>query len=155
MVDPIACIGAAASIAGIIDVLSRSIALVSRLTEQWNDSQLAFMSLQTQLQALRGALDQIKTWIDLSEASDIHHQLTMDLDSIIHCCKSLVSRLNSHLETLARDSSGQLRALGKLRLIIGGRNINEIQKMVEKQVGALNLLLAACNWCDILSQLLT
>lgn len=152
MADPITCIGAAASISGILDVLSRSILLISRLAEQWKDSQLAFISLQTQLQALRGALGQIRIWIESSEISDSHHQLTMDLDSIILCCESLVSRLNSHLESLARDSAGQLKTLGKLRLIMGGRNINEIQKMVEKQAVALNLLLEACNWYGIPSK---
>jgi hypothetical protein len=146
MADPISCIGAVASVAGIIDILSRSIILVGRLTEQWNDAQLAFISLQTQLQALKIALDQIRKWLELPEAVEVHHQLTMDLDSIILCCNALVSRLESHLTALDRDSSGQLTRLGKFRLMAGGQNIGDIQKMVEQQTGALNLLLTACNW---------
>lgn len=152
MADPLTCIGAAASVGGIIDMLSRSISLISWVAEQWKDAQLAFLSLQTQLRVLRGALSEIQKWFQSSGADEVHHQLTMDLDSVLLCCKSLVSRLDSHLGSLRRDASGQLGTIAKVKLILGGRNIGEIQKMVEQQTGALNLLLTACNSNALLDQ---
>jgi len=131
MADPISCLGAAASVTRIISILSKSIILVSRLTEQWNNAQLAFMSLRTQLQALTTALDQIRKWLESSEAADVYHQLTMDLNSILLRCKALISRLESHLTSFDRKLARQLSKLGKLKFIVGEQNIGDIQKMVE------------------------
>jgi len=145
MADPLTCIGAAASVGGIVDMLSRTINLINWVAEQWKDAQLAFLSLQTQLLVLRAALSEIQKWFQSSGAYGVHHQLTMDLDSVLLCCKSLISRIDSHLSGLRRDASGQLGTIAKVKLVLGGRNIGEIQKMVEQQTGALNLLLTACN----------
>ena len=145
MADPLSCIGAAASVAGIIDMLSRSIGLMGWVAEQWKDADLAFLSLQAQLQILRGALAEVKKWFESLGDQDVHHLLTMNLDSVLLCCKTLVSRLDSHLTDLHRTATGKLSTIAKVRLILGGRNIGEIQKMVEQQTGALTLLLTACN----------
>jgi len=145
MADPLSCLGAAASVAGIIDILSRSIGMISQLSDHWKDADLLFASIKTQLQVLRSALAEVKSWAESVGAEEAYHQLTMDLDSVLSCCRSLASRINDHLLSLPRGSTGQLNKLGKLKLVLGGRNLDDIQKMIERQISTLTLLLTACR----------
>ncbi|KAK4207214.1 putative guanine nucleotide-binding protein alpha-2 subunit [Rhypophila decipiens] len=152
MADPLTYVGAAASVAGVLDILARCITTVAKFAEQLKDANLAFTSLRSQLLILRGALVEVQDWAESTNAEDAYHQLTIDLDSILLCCRSLVSRLETQLVGLGRDSTGRLTALAKVKLVLGGKNIGEIQKMIAQQVGALNLLLTACNSNTLLEQ---
>jgi hypothetical protein len=144
--DPVSVIGAAASVGGLIDVVSKSIKLITELRGQWKDADLGFVNLASQLVVLKAGLLKVKEWTEVV-ADEAHHQLVMDLDSVLLCCGTLVGRLTAQLGDLRRNqsSSGQLSRLGKIRLVLGGRNMEEIQKMIERQVSTLNLLLNACS----------
>ncbi|KAK0735955.1 hypothetical protein B0T21DRAFT_365983 [Apiosordaria backusii] len=142
MADPLSIVGAVGSVAGIIDVLTRSMGAIATLRSQYNDADLIFMNLTSQLSVLRTGLIKISEWAETEP--EPHYQLMMDLDSVILCCQILASKLDSHLESLHRGSL-RLSSLGKLKLALNGPNIDAIQKMIGQQTATLTLLLAACN----------
>ncbi|KAK4176597.1 putative guanine nucleotide-binding protein alpha-2 subunit [Triangularia setosa] len=142
MADPLSVVGAVGSVAGIIDVLARSISAITTLRSQYKDADLLFMNLTSQLSVLRTGLVKISEWAETEP--EPHYQLKMDLDSVILCCQILASKLDSHLENLHQGSL-RLSSLGKLKLALNGPNIDAIQKMIGQQTATLTLLLAACN----------
>ncbi len=104
-----------------------------------------FINLSSELTLLKAGLIKVKEWMETSH--EAHHQLIMDLDSVLVCCKTLVDTLDGQLEGLRRNrgSSGQLSRLGKLKLVLGRHSMEDIQKMIERQTNTLTLLLTACN----------
>ena len=64
MADPLTVLGAVGSIVGIIDMVGKSIRGIQELRSEWNDADLIFLTLVTQLTALKAALRKIKEWMD-------------------------------------------------------------------------------------------
>ena len=144
MADPISVLGAAASNAGLVYVLSRCSSVIGELRGQWKDADFTFVNLTSQLLVLKVGLTKVREWTEMG-VDEAHHQLVMDLDSVILCCKALVDKLDAQLQGLRRNQDGQLSRMGKMKLVLGGRNMDEIQKMIERQTNTLTLLLTVCN----------
>lgn len=147
MADPVSIISATASVAGIITVLTKSISMVTDLTVQWKESDLVFVSLKARLQLLVAALGKIQQWVDSTMPEEAHHQLTMDLDSVILCTKMLATKLEDTLGALQQNLlvDGTLGSSGKARLILQRKGLQTIEQMLDRQVTALTLLLSACT----------
>ena len=145
MADPLTAIGALASVASIIDVLGKSINTIRNLRSQYDDADLNLVNFVAQLTALRAALTKIKGWSE-HEFNDPYHQLVMDLDASVDCCALLVRTLDDRLSALRRKNTGGLKSTAKMKLAIGAYDIENMQKMIQRQAEALNLLLTACNW---------
>lgn len=75
-----------------------------------------------------------------------HHQLVMDLDASVTCCRMLVRRTDSEVEGLHQNSRAGLDAQSRLKLVIKNGTLEELQKMVDRQTSALTLLVVVCNW---------
>ncbi|KAK3987368.1 hypothetical protein QBC44DRAFT_372200 [Cladorrhinum sp. PSN332] len=133
MVDPVSLLGAVGSVAGIVDVLTRAVGLISELRDQYKDADLMFDSLRCQLLILRAGLTKVGEWAETSP-QNTHHQLTVDLDSVIDCCRNLADRVD-----------GQPEGLGQ-----SGRHLKA--KMIERQTTTLTLLLTACNSKSLFEQ---
>lgn len=145
MADPITIIGAVGAICNIVDAVTKTITTINLLRSRWKEAGLSLASLTAQLAALRAALSKIQEWIDL-EVNETHHQLTMDLDISVSCCKILIDRMEAIFNEAARANNNPRDILGKLKLVYGIGALDELQKLVERQTGSLNLLLTACNW---------
>jgi hypothetical protein len=145
MAEPLSIIGAVGSIAGIIDVLGRSISTIYALRSQWKDADLSLLNLVSQLTALRVALNKIKKWTEL-DRGEPQLQLVMDLDGSITCCEILVENIDAQVSSMLRKPDGTLEVSGKLKLILSSKEMDNLQKMIERQTSALTLLLTACNW---------
>ncbi|KAK4223488.1 putative guanine nucleotide-binding protein alpha-2 subunit [Podospora fimiseda] len=141
--DPLSIIGGVGSVAGIIDVLGRAIGLISELRDQYKDADFMFRTLESQMILLRIGLEKVGEWARTSP-QNTHPELTVQLDSVIDCCKILADRIDDQLDGLSQ-SGRRLRTIGKLKLALGNRNIDEIQKLLERQTNALTFLLTACN----------
>ncbi|KAF2121297.1 hypothetical protein BDV96DRAFT_640692 [Lophiotrema nucula] len=150
MADPITIIGAVGAIANIIDVVTKSVKTINDIRQQWLEAELTLLSLASQLSALRAALDKIQEWMstDLVEA---HHQLVMDLDVSMSCCKVLVHKIDDFLSELGNTVDEPLDFRSTFKLVFGSGNIDSVQKLLERQTSALTLLLTACN-CKTLSE---
>lgn len=70
----------------------------------------------------------------------------MDLEVSVTCCRMLVKRIGDEIDGLGTDEEGGLDMKGKFKLIMKNGGLEELQKMVDRQTGALGLLLTVCNW---------
>ncbi|KAL3457680.1 G-protein alpha subunit-domain-containing protein [Aspergillus heterothallicus] len=143
MVDPISIIGTAGALANIIQLATQTITAIRELQSQWKDSDLTFLSLTGQLSSLRLALTKIEEWIALEVGA--HYQLVMDLDDSIKCCNILLKKLQELVSSLYKKQNSALNFQSKIKLVFGMKNIDDVQKLLEHQTNALNLLLTACN----------
>lgn len=144
MADPISIIGAVGAIASIIDVVGKSIKCINDLRDHWKEADLTFLSLVSQLTALRMALVKIQEWVDNCQ-DDPHHQLVMDLSNSISYCQLLVTKLDVLICQLSETSKGPLELSSKVKLVFGSRDVEYVQKLIERQTGVLTLLLTACG----------
>jgi guanine nucleotide-binding protein G(i) subunit alpha len=145
MADPLTIIGTVGALCNIIDVVSKTIKTTNTWRMRRKDSDLYLTSLASQLISLRAALNKIQVWMD-AEADEAHYQLEMDLDMAISCCKILVDKLEMAFRPFKKSVPGSWDVLAKLKMILGTTGLDELQKLLEQQTSALNLLLTACNW---------
>ncbi|KAK4187763.1 G-protein alpha subunit-domain-containing protein [Podospora australis] len=124
MADPLSILGAVVSVAGLIDILSRAIGVINDLRAQYKDADLMLMSLKSQLLVLRTGLSKIWDWAETNPTST-HYQLFMDLDSVILCCQTLTSRLDSQL-MIERQTS----ALTLLLTACNTKSLSEQQELL-------------------------
>ncbi|KAJ4288572.1 Guanine nucleotide-binding protein alpha-2 subunit [Kalmusia sp. IMI 367209] len=148
--DPFAIVGAIGAILGTIDVINKSISAVTGLRQEWKEADITFLSLTTQLTAIRGALDKIAKWVSTDFYEESHHQLVMDLETSVCHCKMLVDKVHTFLAELVESSGTPLDIKSKIKLVFGNANIEVIEKLLERHISALTLLLTACN-CQTLS----
>ncbi|KAF2826219.1 hypothetical protein CC86DRAFT_455781 [Ophiobolus disseminans] len=150
MAEALAVIGTVGAVCNIIDVIGKTITLVSDIQSRWKTADLALLSLASQLTALGAALREIQTWLENNE-QNMHHQLIMDLDVSLSCCRLLVIELEAFFDSIDKTPDNPLSISSKMKVIIGGQGANDIQKFIEHQTSSLTLLLTACN-CTSLSE---
>jgi len=144
MADPIAIFSTASGIAKSLEVLIRTINTIAELRSRWNDADLEVLTLESQLAALNTALSKIKAWAEAS-SQDPHHQLVIDMDRCVFCCRLLISRIDGEVSQFTLTAQNELDALSKLRLLLKSKEFCNVQRMIEQQTGALTLLLTVCN----------
>ena len=154
MADPITIIGTAGAVSNIVELLNSTIGSLRRLCAQWRDADLMFLNLVAQMTALKAALSKIQDWAE-SESEDPHHQLIMDLDLSLECCRAFVQRIDLQVSGLRLKETLKLDKASRAKLLFGGKSMEEIQKMLERQTNALSLLLTACNWYCSASQIVS
>jgi hypothetical protein len=146
MADPLTIIGSIGAVANIIDLVTKTISSIRDVRGQWKDADLAFLSLTSQLSALRAALVKIREWSDNELSIDPDYQLIMDLDVSMGCCRMLVGKFDEFFLKLDQTADEPFDFAGKVKFVFGTRDLDDVQRMVERQVGAMTLLLTACNW---------
>ncbi|CZR66446.1 uncharacterized protein PAC_16347 [Phialocephala subalpina] len=150
MADPLTIIGATASVASIVELLGKTVSALHTLHSRWKEADFTFINLITQLTALKVALSKLKEWMD-TDMDEPHHQLVMDLEASVNCCRMLVRRMDSEVEDLQQNSGTGLDAQSKIKLLVKNGTLEELQKMVDRQTSALTLLLTVCN-CKAISE---
>jgi len=145
MADPLTIIGAAASVANIVELLGKTVSTLHTLLSRWKEADFTFINLIAQLTALKAALSKLQEWMD-TDMDEPHHQLVMDLEASVTCCRMLVRRMDSEVEDLQQNSGTGLDAQNKIKLVVKNGTLEELQKMVDRQTSALTLLLTVCNW---------
>lgn len=147
MADPLTAIGGIGALASIIDAIGKTISGLQELRGRWQDADFTLVNIVSQLTALRAALSKIQEWAQ-SHSLETHHQLVMDLEKSISCCKMIIERIDERLPELRPwpDATLTLDRRDRVRLALGTGKMEELQKMLERQTNALTLLLTACNW---------
>jgi guanine nucleotide-binding protein G(i) subunit alpha len=150
MADPLAIIGTVASVAGIIEVLAKTVSTLHKLHSRWKQADFIFINLVAQLTALKAALTRLEEWMStgLTERQNPHHQLVMDLEVSITCCRMLTHKMDAEISELYRNTENVLDAQSKVKLMVKNGTLEELQKIVERQTGALTLLLTVYNWWE-------
>lgn len=145
MADPLCVIGAAASVASIVELLGKTISGLHTLHSRWKEADFTFSNLISQLTTLKVALSKLQGWMD-SDIDEPHHQLVMDLEASVTYCRMLVRRIDTEVEDLQQNIGMGLDAQNKIKLLLKNGSLEELQKMVDRQTSALTLLLTICNW---------
>ncbi|KAG8526346.1 uncharacterized protein KY384_000339 [Bacidia gigantensis] len=145
--DPATIIGTTGAIVGIVDVVTKTIMTLRDLRDRWKTIALTVSNLITQLNSLKAALNKISEWIssDLSNSPQ-HHQLIIDLEEAIHCCRLLVKSMDENMEQLNQNGTETLDFQDKLKVFFNNSDFETFQTFIQRQISALNLLLTACNW---------
>ncbi|KAL4884618.1 hypothetical protein BJY04DRAFT_215081 [Aspergillus karnatakaensis] len=125
MADPVSIIGTAGALANVIQIVSQTLLAIRDLQSDWSDADLTFLSLASQLSALRLALTKIQ---EMDESRDWRFA------SSAHVVDSLHQKQDQALDFKS-----------KFKLVFGKKNIDDVQKLLEHQTNALTLLLTACN----------
>lgn len=145
MAEALAIVGSVGAICGLVAGIGKVILLITDLNARWEDADLTLLSLASQLTALRAAITKIQEWTDRG-LQDAHHQLIMDLDISIKCCRLLINKVESFFSDLASLTGKPLDLRQKYKVAFGSAGPEGIQKLIERQTSALTLLLTACNW---------
>jgi hypothetical protein len=119
MADPISIIGTVGSIVNIIEVLGKTISTIHELCSQWREADFTFVNLIAQLTALKAALNKIQEWMD-AEVVEPHHQLVMDLEVSMSCCRMLIGKMDAHVSELHQSSHNTLNYQSKMELMVEG-----------------------------------
>lgn len=145
--DPVTILGTAGAVAGIVDLITKSIKTLKELHNRWKDADLMIFNLMSQLASLRAALSKITEWIS-SDLANIpqHHQLIMDLEQSVACCYVLVNSIKTQLSKLEWNDEDSLDLGSRIKVVFEDKASKEFQTYVKRQTSALTLLLAACSW---------
>ncbi|KAI4932446.1 hypothetical protein J4E85_002844 [Alternaria conjuncta] len=150
MAEVCAILGGVGSIFSIVNGISKVVGTISDLQTKWGEADLTLLSLASQLIALRAASTKIQEWID-QDLQDTHHQLVMDLDVSVSCCKLLMTEIESFFSDIAQLTEKPLDLRDKFKVVFGSYGPESVQKLIEHQTSSLTLLLTACN-CKTLSE---
>ncbi|KAF5611414.1 GNA-3 g alpha subunit GNA-3 [Fusarium subglutinans] len=144
MADPLSIIGTAGAIANIIDVLTKTISTVCDMRQAWKVADLAVFAFENQLNLLKLALFEIQKWTE-SRSSEQSHQLVMQVDSCVTCCRLLIGKIDSEVSQFQKTAAGGLELGSRLSFLFKTKDMEQIQRMVDQQTHTLTLLLSACN----------
>ncbi|KAL7762713.1 hypothetical protein ACKLNR_009248 [Fusarium oxysporum f. sp. zingiberi] len=144
MADPLSIIGTAGAVANIIDVLTKTITTVCDMRQAWKTADLTILAFENQLNLLKFSLCEIQKWAE-SKVDDQSHQLVMQVDSCVTCCRLLISKIDGEVSQLEKTEAGDLMMGSKISLLFKTKDMEQIQRMVDQQTHTLTLLLSACN----------
>ncbi|KAH7089580.1 hypothetical protein FB567DRAFT_626907 [Paraphoma chrysanthemicola] len=151
MAEALAIVGTIGAVCNIVDVITKTTVLIEDIRSRWKQADLALLSLASQLTALRAALTEIQRWLERN-TNGIHHQLTMDLDVSLSCCRLLMLELETYFSQLNTNDNLQLSVSEKMKFVLRGQGATDIQKHIEHQTNSLALLLTACNCTSLADQ---
>ncbi|MCJ1283789.1 hypothetical protein MMC26_003120 [Xylographa opegraphella] len=144
--DPATIVGTAAAVADIVGIITKTIKVLRDLHNKWKDADLIIINLMAQLSSLKAALNKISEWIssDLAETPQ-HHQLILDLEDSISCCRILIKSMDGQISKLDWTTDGALDLSSKIKFVFENKASKDFQKFIKRQTSALTLLLTACN----------
>jgi nucleoside phosphorylase len=149
--DPLSVLSLASSIAGLVDIATRSITTLTELQARYTRVGLRFKQLAGQLSTLKAALNKIKHGIETHQTGVWdNEQLVSDLVVSIDCCESVMTVLDDKLIWFDRTQLAGLGVRMKAQSLWEESDIAEYQSMLNNQINALNLLLTVTQWSVLL-----
>ncbi|KAJ2971993.1 hypothetical protein NUW58_g9277 [Xylaria curta] len=149
--DPASIVGVAGVAINLAELVGKTIKLISEICDQWKGADLYFLSLCTQLGALKSALLSIQSWRDANPGS-IHYLLEMELDSTMKCCRTLITEIDGSVRDVYNaTTTGDLSLKGKAKFVLSSTSMEDVLRMVDRQTSSMTLLLTACN-CSALAR---
>jgi hypothetical protein len=146
MAEVLTIIGATSAIANLIDLVWKTSKKVEEILVRWDDATHTYLNLLLQLSGMKLALQEIQRWMaSRQDEDDQSYQLTMDLDTSLKCCDMLIRRVQSELSSIHINLDGTVDTASRMLITIQGKKLEEVQKLLERQIGVLNLILSACS----------
>ena len=144
--DPLSVIGLTGPLAGILDVLTRSLSGLSSIIADNQGAHLNMKLVVSQLALLRSYLNQLLERMRfLPPSLESNAMLLADLHASISTCELLICTLDAEIQQLRGGKERNPDSWHKL-LIAFDQTCNERQMQITHQIIALHLLLNAMNW---------
>lgn len=128
-----------------IDRLRQGINALRQLHDRWTGCSETSINLIAQLTALRSNLDNVHDWLSYA-INDLHPQLLSDLDVLMASCALLVRHMDHLIASLRQSDPDAVDCAVKLKYAVGGRSMERLRGVAERQSDAVRILLAACKW---------
>lgn len=128
-----------------IDRLRQGINALRQLHDRWTGPNETAINLIAQLTAFRSNLDSVHDWLNYA-INDLHPQLLSDLDVLMASCALLVRHVDSLIASLQQPDPDAVDCALKLKYAVGGRSMERLRDVAERQSDAVRILLAACKW---------
>lgn len=138
-------LGAAASIATVVELSGRCINKLLDLRAKYRTSDLNVQLSVAQLSTLKAALTQISAWT-CDDAEVIPSCLETDLGLPLDSCKTLVDCLNDHLSQIRTEGIVTLSSSRKAKLLLSGKEWNRLQTLLSHQISAIQFFLTTMQW---------
>ncbi|KAJ8110505.1 hypothetical protein OPT61_g6677 [Boeremia exigua] len=127
-----------------IDRLRQCINALRQLHDRWTGCNETAINLIAQLTALRSNLDNAHDWLSYA-INDLHPQLLADLDVVMASCAVLVRHVDQLVASLRQPDPGATDCAVRLKYAVGGRSMDRLRDVAERQSESVRLLLAACK----------
>ncbi|KAF9700762.1 hypothetical protein EKO04_001489 [Ascochyta lentis] len=127
-----------------IERLRQGINALRQLHDRWTGSNETAINLIAQLTALRSNLDKVHDWLSYA-IDDLHPQLLSDLDVLMASCALLVRHVDHLIASLRQPDPDAVDCAVKLKYAVGGRSMERLRDVAERQADAVRILLAACK----------
>ncbi|CAG9997057.1 unnamed protein product [Clonostachys byssicola] len=141
--DPASIIGLAGAVAGLADVIARTVVTLSDLRNAYNQSDFRLSALICQLATLKASLSHIAEMVNKSDGNtpSLSLQFCEDLRVSMYGCEAMVSALDTCLAKFHQNETNGLSILGKIEVVLDDSTIDEYLSMLNNQTNALQLLL--------------
>ncbi|KAF2704442.1 P-loop containing nucleoside triphosphate hydrolase protein [Pleomassaria siparia CBS 279.74] len=124
--------------------LRQSINAMRELLDHFKDPDRTFINLIAQLSALKSKLGEMYDGMRYA-ISDMHQQLLLDMDLILHSCGMLIHTLDQLIAHVHQPDHDKTDWAIKLKFAVASRSMNRLRGVAKRQTDAVNLLLAACK----------
>ena len=144
--DPISIFALTGSVAGVLDILTRSLTSLSALVTRYHDAALQVRLVISQLGLLRSALSQLLQWMRFQPA-DLEDNVTLlnDMGHAVSTCELLLQTLEIEIGELHGGNSSNPSTYHKI-MIAFDTTCKERQMQITHQTSAMNFLLQAVKW---------
>ena len=140
--DPASVVGLVSSAVGVAEIIAKSLTTLRGFQTVYKAADLSVRIIETQLTAVRAALDGLQRWMKcLKHASDDVPLLT-EIEMAVGCCGIIVKTLFEKINRLQRRSMQPgLTSAGKLGYILGEAFIKQMRSDLTDLAVTLQLLL--------------
>jgi hypothetical protein len=143
----ISVFGFVGTIAGILDILGRSMLSLHDLRNRLKEADLTVTLLIGQLKAVNAALNQIHLWMEESSCEDPNHfQLSLDLESSLSSCYLFIGLIDDQISELKWDEQDELKFASRARVILKDARTKGCLNHLGLLISSLNLLLVSFRW---------
>ena len=141
-------VGIVGSIAGVLDIATRSISKLSLLRSRYRQANLFVSTLLGQLYTVQATLEQLKR---LQQTIGFHRaldsqELRTAFEVSLEGCDVLLISLEEQLDQLSKDEEGNLNSRSKLVFMWHDQEVKDYLDLLDRQINTLNLLLQATQW---------
>ncbi|MCJ1431669.1 hypothetical protein MMC27_001024 [Xylographa pallens] len=146
--DPLSALGMASSVFALVGVVTKITHYLDTLSEKWHDAAFMILSLRTQVESFKGALEELHNWM----VAEFQHTSNSDLfvqklDLSLEGCSRLLCALEQKVKILSTHPQKPSKR-DKTVLLWTESGIKDISDSLQCQANALMLLLQ----CRTLSQ---
>lgn len=144
--DPVSALALSKSVTTILGFLGKLIKELIALQTNYRRATARVRSFIGQLSTIKLALIKVSNWINTDLQASADEELVSGLKISLDSFQPIICLLNQLVTDLNRNSRDELTFKGKAKYLWNSDGIDTLQKSLDMQVNALNLLLTALNW---------